>query len=143
MEMLISIWVGLSIFTSVVWAYSKIYSNQIKGSNKRIMYTQSHIHSVVSPFLPLKHNIKKTRKSQSFKHESEHNVRVIIMDQKAYWIKNNTFFVASMLDGMVDQDSTSIVDTMGMDKVQLDKMMFIIDKLREGLYDDSGDSGNK
>jgi hypothetical protein len=28
-----------------------------------------------------------------------------------------------------------------MDKVQLDKMLFIMDKLREGLSNDSGDSG--
>jgi len=61
------------------------------------------------------------------------------MDNNAYWIKDNVFYMADMSsDGMVDKDTTRIVDTMAMNKVQLDKMMFIIDRLREDTYDSGG-----
>lgn len=69
----------------------------------------------------------------------KNHIRVIIMDNRAYWIKDNTFYTANMsIDGTVDKDTTSRVDTEGMSKIQLDQMLFIVDKLREGTFDDSG-----
>jgi hypothetical protein len=44
---------------------------------------------------------------------------------------------------LIDKDSAEQVDTISMDKVQLDKMLFIMDKLREGINDDSRGSGDK
>jgi hypothetical protein len=46
-------------------------------------------------------------------------------------------------EGIVDKDTTRRVDTMTMSRVQLDKMMFIIDRLREENYNDSSGSGNQ
>jgi hypothetical protein len=68
-------------------------------------------------------------------------VRVMVVDDQAYWIKDNTFFTADMVDDNLDNDSTRTVDTMGMDEVQLKKMIFIVDKLTEGTSNDRGDSG--
>jgi hypothetical protein len=76
-------------------------------------------------------------KSQSKNHEKETNVRVIIVDGQAYWIKDNIFYNAPLLNDMVDKESAQRVDTTNMDKVQLDQMLFILDKLREGISDDS------
>jgi hypothetical protein len=47
-----------------------------------------------------------------------------------------------MNEGYVDKETTRRVDTMGMDKVELDKMLFIMDQLRDGKINDSGSSGN-
>ena len=64
------------------------------------------------------------------------------MDNQAYWIKDNVFYTADMaMNGNVDKDTTRTVDTMTMNKVQLDKMMFIIDRLREEAFDDRGGTG--
>jgi hypothetical protein len=109
---------------------------------KPIRYSQSHIHSLIFPLLPKGTKIKKIKKTQSKIHEAKNNIRVIIMDNNAYWIKDNAFYMADMsIDGTVNKDSTRRVDTDGMNKVQLDKMLFIIDKLREGTLDDSGSAG--
>jgi hypothetical protein len=43
----------------------------------------------------------------------------------------------------IDWANATLVDTMGMDKVQLDKMLFIMDQLRDGKQNDSGDSRNQ
>ena len=109
-----------------------------------IRYSQSHIHSIVSPLLPkFKHN-KNKKKSQALMHESKYSIKVIIMENSAYWIKDNVFYMADMNnEGIVDKDTTRRVDTMTMSRVQLDKMMFIIDRLREENYNDSSGSGNQ
>lgn len=108
-----------------------------------IRYSQSHVHTLISPLLPKIQTFKAIKKSQSLLHESRFSIKVIIMDNQAYWIKDSIFYMADMSNnGEVDKDTTRRVDTMTMDKVQLDKMMFIIDRLREGTFDDSGGTRN-
>ncbi len=84
-----------------------------------------------------KYSRKFNTKSQSRNHEKETNVRVIIVDGQAYWIKDNIFYNAPLINNLVDKESAQRVDTTHMDKVQLDQMLFILDKLREGVSDDS------
>ncbi len=76
-------------------------------------------------------------KRQSKNHYNKTNLKVIILDSNAYWIKDNVFYTAPMVDHFVDKDNAREVDTISMDRVQLDKMLFIMDKLREGINDDS------
>lgn len=109
---------------------------------KPIAYRQSHIHSLIFPLLPKGIKVKKNKRTQSTIHEAKNNIKVIIMDNNAYWIKDNAFYMADMsIDGTVNKDSTRRVDTDRMNRVQLDKMLFIIDRLREGTLDDSGSAG--
>jgi hypothetical protein len=89
-----------------------------------------------------KYSRKFNRKTQSRNHFDKTNVKVIIVDNQAYWIKDNIFYKAPLVDQLIDKDSAEQVDTSGMDKVQLDQMLFIVDKLREGINDDSRGSGN-
>ena len=119
--------------------------NKIKKINtNKIIYSQSRIHKIISPFLPDVKTIKNIRNSQSKNHIDRTNIKVIIIDNAAYWIKDNAFYMAEMhMDGSVDKDTTRIVDIMTMDSVELDKMLFIMDKLREGLKDDSGGTGQQ
>jgi hypothetical protein len=86
---------------------------------------------------------KLNTKTQSKNHYDKTNVKVIILDNQAYWIKDNIFYKAPIVDQSIDKDSAEQVDTISMDKVQLDKMLFIMDKLREGINDDSRGSRDK
>jgi hypothetical protein len=90
-----------------------------------------------------KYSRKLVAKTQSTKHHDKTNVKVIILDNQAYWIKDNIFYSAPLSGQSIDKDMAEEVDTMSMDKVQLDKMLFIMDKLREGINDDSRGSGNE
>lgn len=74
----------------------------------------------------------KMPKTQSMQHVDKHTLRAIVVDDNMYWIINNAFYVADIVDGNVEENTTRLVDTMTMDKVQLDKIMFIVEKLREG-----------
>jgi hypothetical protein len=82
-------------------------------------------------------------KTQSINHYDKTNIKVIIVDNNAYWIKDNIFYKAPLDGQSIDKESAEQVDTISMDKVQLDKMLFIMDKLREGTSDDSRGSGDK
>ena len=52
------------------------------------------------------------------------------------------FYMADIFQNDIQKDTARVVDTIGMDKVQLDKMLFIMDQLREGKNNDSGSTGN-
>jgi hypothetical protein len=119
-----------------------IYLDTIRSSEQRYRFSQSSLHEMIKPLLPpdlFKPIIKKT---QSSIYEEKTNLRVIILDGYAYWIKDNKFYKAPMVDQNIDKESAVVVDTMGLDRVQLDKMLFIMDRLREGLDNDSGSTGN-
>jgi hypothetical protein len=104
------------------------------------MMTQSMLHNQYS--MQRKYIEKVNRKSQSKIRKEKENVRVIIVEDTAYWIQDNAFYTAPMINNLISKDSAIQVDTIHMDKVQLDKMLFIMDKLREGISDDSRGSGN-
>jgi len=114
----------------------------LKERLKFVKSTQSRHHYLFkkNTFLPKKRG--RNNNTQSAKHDKNINIKVIIMDNQAYWIKDNTFYTAEMRHGVVDKETTKEVDTMTMNKVQLDKMMFIIDRLREEAFDDRGGTRN-
>ena len=116
--------------------------NQYQKDKNPFRYSQSHIHEIVKPLLP-EGLFNKNIIRQSSIHEEKTNIKVIIIDGYAYWVKDNLFYMADMDGDGVDSETTRLVDTMGMDKVQLDKMLFIMDRLRDGKNDDSRGSRNE
>lgn len=132
----------LTILT-IMFALKVLGKNSAEYEVPSISYTQSYTHDLISPLLPPGGltGAFKPLVSQAQKHQDKQNVRVIFVDGKAYWINNNQFLVADAENGMVINDTATAVDTMAMDSVELDKMVFIVDKLTEGINNDRGDSG--
>ena len=81
-------------------------------------------------------------KSQASEYLASRYTKVMIFDDEAYWITDNQLYVATYTEGEVDSSTTRKVDTISMTKVELEKTMFIVEKLTEG-NNDSGSSGNK
>lgn len=131
----------LSAFTFIYLFVRIQYRYDVLKQNvKFVRSSQSRNHYLFNNNIPKKKSKKINR--QSSNHDKNINIKVIIMDDQAYWIKDNTFYTADMVQGTVDKETTRIVDTMTMNKVQLDKMIFIIDRLREEAFDDRWGSGN-
>jgi hypothetical protein len=124
---LISVLTFLSLSTIIGYMSKKFSQN----NDDFIRYSQSHIHNIIKDYIP-----KPTRpaigKSQSLNHETKQHVKVIITEDKAYWIMNNNFYSANVVEGSIDKDSTSVVDTFSLDQEELDKMLFILDQLKNG-----------
>ena len=114
-----------------------------KNSKISIRYSQSHIYEITKDFIPDEFFFKKQRDTQSKSHEKSMYTRVVFLDNEAYWIKNNALFVADMDEGVVAEETARRVDTIGMDKVQLEKVIHIVEALTEGRKNDSGYSGHE
>lgn len=134
--------VGAVLTLVIVATANRLITKQLKNEKRTVVrYSQSHIYSVVAPMMfGLDTRIPK-RSSQAYNYQEEAYIRVVIVDGKAYWIKENTFYTADVVDGTVDKESTKEVDTMSMSDVELKKMLVIVETLREGGNDASGGTG--
>jgi hypothetical protein len=125
--------IGLTV-TSLLLLYIYILKNRIRNKQE-VIVSQAMLQYRYST------RNKKSRKlkvrSQSKNQYDKTNIKVIIFDNNAYWIKDNIFYKAPLVDQLINKEAAEQVDTIHMDKVQLDKMLFIMDRLREGIDDDS------
>lgn len=104
-----------------------------------ISTSQSYLFSLIGKDLII-NDINRSRPTQASKYLDQIFIKIIIVNDKAYWIKDNVFYVADTNGTDVDKATAKEVDIMSMDKVQLKEAMFIIDKLKEDSHD-SWDSG--
>jgi hypothetical protein len=71
-------------------------------------------------------------------------LRVVITEGQAYWILDNVFYTANAINGRVDEKTTKLLDIENMPTKELNKMLSILDDLKQGVGpNDSGSTGNK
>lgn len=143
MEYLVGFFVGTSL---MVFSYRFIIKNLlIKKPILHISLSQSQVFNTLRVFgLVPNNNISINIKTQSTEYEKSQTVRVIMTEGQAYWIRDNVFYTADINDDYsIDNDSTRIVDTISMDRVQLEKIISIVDKLTEGSDDDTSSPRDK
>ena len=108
----------------------------------KVVYTQSDIHKIVKNFIPNDLFDKPKPLSQSRKHLNNNTVRVLIVEDHAYWVHDNMFYVAETIDGLVNPETVRPIDTNNMSNRDIDKMLFILDSLKNGNSDDSSGAWN-
>ena len=134
--------IGLTLLCS--WSIIKI-------SNKRRMiflsknkYRQSSIYEMVKDVVPKQRFDKPKVITQSQRHIQKNMLRVVIADGSAYWILNNVFYTANAINGRVDEETIKPLDIENMPTKELDKMLSILDDLKQGVGpNDSSSTGNK
>ena len=127
------------------------YWSIIKISNKRRMvflnknkYRQSSIYEMVKDVVPKQRFYKTKVITQSQRHIQKNMLRVVIADGSAYWILNNVFYTANAINGRVDEETIKPLDIENMPTKELDKMLLILDDLKQGVGpNDSSSTGNK
>ena len=127
------------------------YWSIIKISNKKRMiflsknkYRQSSIHEMVKDVIPKQRFDKPKVITQSQRHIRKNMLRVVIADGNAYWILNNVFYTANAINGRVDEETIKPLDIENMPTKELDKMLSILDDLKQGVGpNDSSSTGNK
>lgn len=124
-----------SFVTIAIVLLNRLFKNK-KESRKiavEIQESQTTIFEMIKNTEVVYEMLNPKLKTQATQHHESNVIRVIFAEQQAYWIKDSVFYTAD-IDGLgfVDVDSTRAVDTMTMDKIQLDKMSFIVEKLTEG-----------
>ena len=124
--------IGSIVTLAAVIALSILAKRFFPVESKTEMPSQSYIHNLVHPYMLTNEELKDPPVTQATKHFSTMFVRIVFVEDKAYWIKEDVFYVADTFAGVVLKDTAKPVDTMSMSKVQLNKMMLIVEKLREG-----------
>jgi hypothetical protein len=130
-----------SLITLLIMSYfSKRTEKAMSKKIKTVKFSQSHIDRLIERRLvdEILSTIKVPIRTQASVYNEKNNIPVLIIEQQAFWIVDQTLYVADMVDGVVDNDSTRKVDTMTMSDVQLEKTEFIVKKLTEGKGNDSG-----
>jgi hypothetical protein len=98
---------------------------------------------MIKDFLPKTLYEKPRLQSQSLIHLEKNTVKVIFIEDKAYWVSNNIFYCAEAIGGNVNIDTTEPIDTNNMSKKDIDKMLFILDNLKNGKDNDSSSTRDK
>jgi hypothetical protein len=109
----------------------------------KLVYSQSNIHMMIKDFLPKEVYEKPKQNSQALNHIEKSSVKVFFIGEKAYWVSNNTFYCASTVGNAVDIETAAPVDTSDMSKKDIEKMLFILDNLKNGNSDDNSSAGNE
>ena len=132
--------IGLTLLVT-----SSIIIIAVKRSKRyfiKVVYTQSDIHQIVKNFIPKDLFEIPKPLSQARKHMRSNTVKVLIIEGQAYWVHDNMFYVADTVEGLVNPDTVRPVDTNNMSKRDIDKMLFILDSLKNGNSDDSSGAWN-
>ena len=138
MEYLLVMGLTLIVFCSIIIVITK----KEKKSFNKIVYRQSDMHNILKDFFFKDIDNDKVFTSQSRIWKEQQTTKVVILDQKAYWISNNIFYVGEAVDGKVKPETGQPLDTSNMSKREIDKMLFILDNLKNGKLNDSGSAGN-
>ena len=138
MQELIAIFLTLGTVWVIINKTKKSKKNKISTTLSR----QSDVHKLLKHFfsISLENNNNYT---QLTKHKQKGMIKVIVLGNQAYWVSDNKFYVAEAIDGEVQKNTAKPVDIDSLSKVDLDKMLFILDSLRDGKRNDRGSSGNQ
>lgn len=133
---------GSLITLATLYVAFKINRGKITKPTNFIKYSQAYKNEALKDIFRKIISPKQPIKTQSTNHIRKISTKVLFLNDNAYWIRDNALYIADLINGEVDEGSTRTVDTMAMDKVQLDKTIFIVSKLREGIDDDRSNTGN-
>ena len=134
--------IGFSLTLLVSLAIIILMKKKITKKMSRTLYSQKDTHELFKYFFSIDSSNNKKRLSQLTKHTEKSMIKVMVIGQEAYWVSNNTFFVAKAVDGEVEAGSAEPVDIDNMSKNDMNKMLFILDNLQNGTNNDSGSAGD-
>jgi archaellin len=138
----VKIFIVLVLTLLVFYAILNVIRKKEKQFFSKTLYRQSDMHNILKDFFFKDIFDDKVVTSQSKVWKEKQTTKVVIIDQKAYWISNNIFYVGDAVNGKVKPETGEPLDTSNMSKKEIDKMLFILDNLKNGKINDSGSAGN-
>jgi hypothetical protein len=135
--------IAVALTLPIAWAIIKVIKKRARKNFSKTLYRQSDIHSLLKYFFSIKLLNEDEHPSQLTKRKQKSMIKVIFLDSQAYWVSDNTFYVAEAVNGEIQKHTVKPVNTNGLSKKDLDKMLFILDSLKNGNKNDSGSTGNE
>lgn len=125
-------------FGAALSQFGKLLSS---SQNVKMLVSQSRTHAML--YSVMNDNSLPDLDTQATRFFDDNQFRVLYTEDNAYWIKDNSVYRARIENGMVNVDSEEKLDIFSMDKVELEEMIFIIEKLTEGKKNDRWNPGNE
>ena len=138
MEIALVVGLTLAVFSSILIVISK----KEKKSFNKILYRQSDMHNMLKEFFFRDIFDNEIASSQSKIWKEKKTTKFLIIDQKAYWVSNNMFYVGDTANGQVRPETGKPIDISTMSQKEVNKMLFILDNLNGGRKNDSGGARN-
>lgn len=69
--------------------------------------------------------------SQLEKLRRENTIRIAIVDDKAYWVHNNTFYETEIINGKINNDGARPIDAHKLSSKQLNNLLEILDNIKK------------
>ena len=138
MELALIVGLTLAVFSSILIIIGK---KERKSFNKTL-YRQSDMHNMLKEFFFKDIFDNKAASSQSKIWKEKKTTKFLVIDQKAYWVSNNMFYVGDADNGQVRPETGKPIDISAMSTKEVNKMLFILDNLNGGRKNDSGGAGN-
>jgi|APGre2960657404_1045060.scaffolds.fasta_scaffold12216_6 hypothetical protein len=135
--------IAIGLTLPLVWVILKLMRRKARKRFSKTLYRQSDVHKLLKYFFSIRLINEEEPISQLTKRKEKNMTKVIFVDNQAYWVSENTFFVAESVNGEIKRQTARPVNTNGLSKLDLDKMLFILDSLKNGSKNDSGSSGNE
>ena len=128
--------VVVMLTTGIYWSILSMARNKNRKSFSRVVGSQSDVHNLTKVFFEKKTTKQAT--SQMKQYEDKNRIDVLVVDDEAYWISNNVFYRGMIVDGHIDHETTKPINTQDMQQDELNKMLYIIDSLKDGDRNDFG-----
>jgi len=139
MDYVITVGLTFILFCFIIIVREKIN----KKMYSKVVYRQSDMHQMLKIFFNKNLNNASGLTSQLKKRTEEKITKVIILDDSAYWVSDNVFYVGLAVNGEVKPETAVPLDTSELSKTDIDKLLFILDTLKDGKTNDSGSTGNQ
>ena len=139
MEYIITIGLTLIVFCSIII----VIDRKSKNFYGKKVYRQSDMHNMLKLFFTNDIYDNKKTSSQMIKRIEEASMKVVILQNKAYWVIDNVFYVGDAENGIVKPDTGVPLDTSNMSAKDIDKLLFILDNIKGGKANDSSSTGNE
>ena len=138
METALIVGLTLAVFSSILIIIGK----KERRSFNKTLYRQSDMHNMLKEFFFRDIFDNKAASSQSKIWKEKKTTKFLVIDQKAYWVSNNMFYVGDADNGQVKPETGKPIDISTMSPKEVNKMLFILDNLNGGRRNDSGGAGN-
>ena len=138
METALIVGLTLAVFSSILIIIGK----KERRSFNKTLYRQSDMHNMLKEFFFRDIFDNEVASSQSKIWKEKKTTKFLIIDQKAYWVSNNMFYVGDTDNGQVKPETGRPIDISTMSPKEVNKMLFILDNLNGGRKNDSGGARN-
>ena len=102
----------------------------LKEESRKLMSTQNQnmgiepkIHDLEAVFND------RSPKSQLDRIRKKNIIRVAIVEKKAYWVHDNVFYEAEVIDGEINNNDAKPIDATNLSQSQIKKLMDILDRI--------------